>query len=246
MVEEEKGDEEWTDAEMHSQKLEPEAGRQPDKRQKHRGRRVHQVEERNEERRRAKQRIRVERGGRMNGMVGVVLDPGPRTKNQEPRTKKPGGPKDPRAKDGLVGWDHEPGSENREEEGRRMGEMGRHGGDGGWGRVEEGDESEDWSHRRARDDAREARASASRPTAGKREQSRARQSKVKSMPGASQESRVKKSQELEARDQRAEARATGPQPDVNRFASPNQEKMAWSCLRRRSMDSAVLWQPSID
>lgn len=72
------------------------------------------------------------------------------------------------------------------------------------------------------------------------------QSKVKSMPGASQESRVKKSQELEARDQRAEARATGPQPDVNRFASPNQEKMAWSCLRRRSMDSAVLWQPSID
>lgn len=41
-----------------------------------------------------------------------------------------------------------------------MGEMGRHGGDGGWGRVEEGDESEDWSHRRARDDAREARASA--------------------------------------------------------------------------------------
>lgn len=179
MVEEEKGDEEWTDAEMHSQKLEPEAGRQPDKRQKHRGRRVHQVEERNEERRRAKQRIRVERGGRMNGMVGVVLDPGPRTKNQEPRTKKPGGPKDPRAKDGLVGWDHEPGSENREEEGRRMGEMGRHGGDGGWGRVEEGDESEDWSHRRARDDAREARASASRPTAGKREQSRARQ--VRSM-----------------------------------------------------------------
>ncbi|KAF5134920.1 hypothetical protein E5D57_005559 [Metarhizium anisopliae] len=139
MVEEEKGDEEWTDAEMHSQKLEPKTGSQPNKRQKHRGRRVHQVEERNEERRRAKQRIRVERGERMNGMVGVVLDPGPRTKNQEPRTKKPGGPKDPRAKDGLVGWqgpkEHEPGSENREEEGRRMGEMGRHGGDGGWGRA---------------------------------------------------------------------------------------------------------------
>lgn len=108
MVEEEKGDEEWTDAEMHSRKLEPEAGRQPDKRQKHRGRRVHQVEERNEERRRAKQRIRVERGGRMNGMVGVVLDPGPRTKDQEPRTKnqearRTQGPKGQGRTGGLAG-----------------------------------------------------------------------------------------------------------------------------------------------